>query len=777
MKRYVLYGLTGILLGSTPLYAQSPSVVISEIAWMGTETSTNDEWLELWNSGSEPVDLTGWTLKSDDEKINIPLSGSLEADAYLLLERTDDTTLPDIEADAIYTGALKNDGVGLRLFDASGSEIDYVDKWHAGDNTSKATMQRRGALLAGTEETAWCTVLATPKGPANCPTEPGVPTEPEPETMPEAAQDSIPAEPPRGEITQIAEIEEDEAEKEPDIPRRHFENGSVIFKSVLPNPDGTDKGNEKIELRNRSYETINLKYWSITNQAGKRFEFAFWEVKPNEVITLFDGQFGFTLKNTEDTLTLRDPVDNSIDVTEWKNAKSGQKIPSSRLLSNGVEGTATRVIDGDTFDVEIGGQKLVVRLIGVDTPETVHPSLGMQWYGKEATDFLKNTVEGKTVRLIFENQKIDRYGRALAYVYQDDLMINEEILKKGYGYAYLRFPFSKKDHFRQLEEEAKRRKIGLWESKTNEAHVNQARDIAAWSGETLSDMASPPAEMTDEAEEMPTTTETAPDTTAHMECMADKLVIEAIVPNPTKGEEEWIRIKNMGDKRICLAGWQLDDALTGGSKPFRLQDAGIGGGGVRTYRKNETKISLNNSNDCAFLIAPNGDVADQICYQKTRSGELVTHEGVIGVAPTTIAGKAKKSATILPPVQDPLYSQWELSDGSQEFMVESVDEATGLMRAKLIQPEAIPIYFAHSGIDWPMVKSLVDFSEPIMLNIRLTDSNPVLVGIQKKSANAKAPVKQQPTNYLMAIGFLLGLGAPTKQIKRLLSKAKESFGD
>ena len=122
-----------------------------------------------------------------------------------------------------------------------------------------------------------------------------------------------------------------------------------------------------------------------------------------------------------------------------------------------------RVIDGDTIVVEIDGKHEKIRLIGVDTPETKHPQKPVQYFGKEAHLFTKRMVEGKEVRLEFDWQKRDKYGRLLAYVYlPDGTFLNAEIIKQGYGFAYTRFPFKYLDEFRQYEREARENKRGLW---------------------------------------------------------------------------------------------------------------------------------------------------------------------------------------------------------------------------------------------------------------------------------------------------------------------------
>ncbi len=134
-------------------------VVINEIAWMGTKASFRDEWVELYNAGDEPVELEGWKLISDDGTPNIELQGKIAPKGYYLLERTADTTISDIPADGIYTGALDNDAETLRLYNAIGAVVDSVEAsssgWFAGDNSEKNSMERINPLKSGSDPSNW----------------------------------------------------------------------------------------------------------------------------------------------------------------------------------------------------------------------------------------------------------------------------------------------------------------------------------------------------------------------------------------------------------------------------------------------------------------------------------------------------------------------------------------------------------------------------------------------------------------------------------------------
>ena len=127
--------------------------------------------------------------------------------------------------------------------------------------------------------------------------------------------------------------------------------------------------------------------------------------------------------------------------------------------------TVVRVVDGDTIKVELNGRVESVRLIGVDTPETVDPRKPVQYFGREASAFTKSLAEGKTVRLESDQGcgNRDGYGRLLRYVFlPDGKFLNAEIIAQGYGHAYTRFPFTRMDEFRALEREAREEERGLW---------------------------------------------------------------------------------------------------------------------------------------------------------------------------------------------------------------------------------------------------------------------------------------------------------------------------
>lgn len=124
-----------------------------------------------------------------------------------------------------------------------------------------------------------------------------------------------------------------------------------------------------------------------------------------------------------------------------------------------------KVVDGDTFWVDDGSEKgLKIRLIGINTPETVHPAKPVEYFGKEASNYVKKLLTNKKVRLEYDVQKIDRFGRTLAYVYlQDGRFLNALLVENGYAQVMTVPPNVKyADKFLKLERQARKHSKGLW---------------------------------------------------------------------------------------------------------------------------------------------------------------------------------------------------------------------------------------------------------------------------------------------------------------------------
>ena len=125
----------------------------------------------------------------------------------------------------------------------------------------------------------------------------------------------------------------------------------------------------------------------------------------------------------------------------------------------------THINDGDTIVVDIDGKKETIRLIGADTPEVKDPRKPVQCFGEAASAHTKQLLTGKSVRLVSDplDSDRDKYGRLLRYVLlPDGTDYNASLIRDGYGFAYVVFPYQKIDEYRKLEHEARLANRGLW---------------------------------------------------------------------------------------------------------------------------------------------------------------------------------------------------------------------------------------------------------------------------------------------------------------------------
>jgi micrococcal nuclease len=127
------------------------------------------------------------------------------------------------------------------------------------------------------------------------------------------------------------------------------------------------------------------------------------------------------------------------------------------------EAAVVRVVDGDTFEARIGDEVEDVRLIGVDTPETVKPEAPVECFGPEASSFTHRILEGQSVRLVFGAERRDAYGRLLAYAYIGHRFVNAALVSRGLARTLAIPPNTRhRALFERLELGAARAGRGLW---------------------------------------------------------------------------------------------------------------------------------------------------------------------------------------------------------------------------------------------------------------------------------------------------------------------------
>ena len=154
----------------------------------------------------------------------------------------------------------------------------------------------------------------------------------------------------------------------------------------------------------------------------------------------------------------------SSDIQNFSNATS--TIQETPIKTQYEYFKVTRVVDGDTLEVDIHGAKEKVRLIGINTPETVDPRRSVQCFGKEASNRMKELAQDKSVRLESDDTQSfrDTYDRLLDYVYlEDGQMLNRKMIAEGYAYEYTYgVPYKYQKEFRELVALARTSGRGLW---------------------------------------------------------------------------------------------------------------------------------------------------------------------------------------------------------------------------------------------------------------------------------------------------------------------------
>lgn len=254
-----------------------------------------------------------------------------------------------------------------------------------------------------------------------------------------------------------------------------------------------------------------------------------------------------------------------------------------------------RVVDGDTIEVTLNGQRKTVRYVLVNTPETVDPRRPVECYGKEASNANKGMVEGKTVYLEKDVSETDRFGRILRYVFTPDGFVNAELVKGGFAQVATFPPDVKYEQYlRGLEQEARAAGRGLW-------------------GPACKQATAPPSAQ-------------APTPTAKPQSTGQGKVIISYVyfdgqEYRTEGDEYAV-VKNTGSTPVNLEGYRLNAGDAG--QDFTFPSFMLGPGAeVRVYTNRDIPGSFsfgygraiwNNQGDCGYLYDPAGTEVFKYCY-------------------------------------------------------------------------------------------------------------------------------------------------------------------
>lgn len=297
-------------------------VIINEIAWMGTINSANDEWLELRNISDHDIDLNGWSLIAQDGAPLINLSGAISANGYFLLERTDDTTVPNIKADVIYSGALGNNGEILGLRDRDKNLIDLVEAgagWQAGDNVSKKTMEKMDNGGWQTSQNIGGTAKAI-----NSVITTAAPLLLSEKQLATSTSSTAPV------IASTTSAIISGANVSSIINKTIYKFGDVVINEFVADP--TDNDTEWIEIYNTINKEIDLSNWTIEDGSKIKTNLSgVLGVDGNSRFKIISNPAG-VLNNSGDLIILRDNSGNLIDQVaygDWDDGNKNNNAPTA----------------------------------------------------------------------------------------------------------------------------------------------------------------------------------------------------------------------------------------------------------------------------------------------------------------------------------------------------------------------------------------------------------------------------------------------------------------
>ncbi len=288
------------------------AIVINEVAWSGTGASTSDEWIELYNTTNSSIELTNWTL-GDGGDVNIPLSGTIPAHGYYLLERTDDNTVSDIAADKIYTGGLSNSGEILTLRDNASNVIDTANgnggAWPAG-TVSPACSMERVATSQPDSDTNWQTNDNVTRN--------GL----------DATGNPICGTPKNENSASIAVFATPTATFTPTLTHTPAPGG-LFINEFMPDPaqdwngdTNGDDNDEWIEIYNANAFSVDLNGWMLDDVAdGGSTPFVVsgsTTIAPNGFLIFYRADTNITLNNTNDDVRLLRPDASVADTISYK---------------------------------------------------------------------------------------------------------------------------------------------------------------------------------------------------------------------------------------------------------------------------------------------------------------------------------------------------------------------------------------------------------------------------------------------------------------------------
>jgi len=330
-------------------------VVINEVAWMGTASSSSEEWLEFFNTGSSPVDISDWSVYGADtgECLNMAdadgtSTTEIASDGYLVYGNSQEVAEIDIWDATI--GLNNTDPGVLELYSApdcpsSSSPVDRVEndsEWSAGDNQTAQTMARN-------QEGKWRNSLNPGGSPGKSNSVAATSSEDGAASNDQSISSDVDSADSGGVSAGSSSDTSSETKKE---------QGSLVINEIFPNPERSDRKREFIEIYNPDLNKVDLKGWRIRNKKGKVFQFGRYEFLHDLPSVLGAGDFlilarpdsNLVLNNNQDSLELISPGGKIKQRIDYKQAPAGFSYASPEHLDPENISTSTEMFLRHSLD-------------------------------------------------------------------------------------------------------------------------------------------------------------------------------------------------------------------------------------------------------------------------------------------------------------------------------------------------------------------------------------------------------------------------------------------
>ncbi len=635
----------------TPTSVPAGAVVINEVAWSGTDASSSDEWLELYNTTANAIDVTNWTL-SDGGDVNIVLSGSIPALGYYLLERTDDTTVNDLIADKIYTGGLNNGGEALSLRDAWANVIDTANgnggAWPAGTASPPCSMERIDASQVDAD-TNWATndnvnrngldadgnaICGTPKQ-QNSASLSGTPT-----ATATSTNTATPTATPTGGPTFTAT---------PTATATHtstpFPSG-IVINEFLPDPasdwngdTNIDSDDEWIELFNTNAFAVDVGGWKLDDvDAGGSTPYTIpsgTTIAAHGFLIFYASASNVALNNTGDSARLLYPDDAVADSTSYSSSADDETYarnpngtgafttacaPTPNALNCSAPPTDTPT-SAATF-TPTSTATFTPTFTRTPAPGGLYvnefmPDPAQDWNDDTLADDNDEWIEiynANAFSVDLSGWKLDDVanGGSAAYTIPGGTHIAANGFLLFYRAATNLALNNSNDDVRLLQPD---------DTVADTISYKTSLSNAAWArvpdGANYFSIYCPPTPNASNCSVAPTPTLTPTP-------LAKKIFINEFLPAPYQdwnhdnildAGDEWIELYNASNQPVDLSGWQIDDAKNG-SAPYQIPDGTqLDARSFMLLFARDTNVGLNNDGDTVRLLYPDDTVADKYKYE------------------------------------------------------------------------------------------------------------------------------------------------------------------